>query len=320
MKAYELSLIDLDKTLGDYLGNKVDSLKKDITIREILTHQSGLAAWIPFYRYTLDENGFCDSNYCYMPNSTYSIQVAESLYVNSEIIDTIYNYINRSPLKTKGKYLYSDLGYFYLKKILDSITYNSFYPTLLQSYYNPMGMQTMGFLPLKRFPLNRIIPTEDDTYFRHQLVHGYVHDPGAAMLGGIAGHAGLFSNSLDLAIYMQMLLNGGYYGNTRFLNPKTIELFTSKQYENNRKGLGFDKPEKDYKKPGPTIKDMSADGFGHTGFTGTAVWADPKYDLIYVFLSNRVNPTADNKKLIQMNVRTDIMQVIYDDLLNKNSN
>jgi CubicO group peptidase (beta-lactamase class C family) len=180
-------------------------------------------------------------------------------------------------------------------------------------------MNRTVFKPLEQFPLSRIVPTEDDDYFRHQLVHGYVHDPAAAMLGGVAGHAGLFSTTHDFAKLMQMLLNEGAYGGKRYFDPATVQLFTSQQYEDNRKGLGFDKPEPDTSKVSPTGELASLQTFGHTGFTGTCIWADPKHDLIYGFFSNRVHPDADNEKLISMDFRTIIQDAIYRSFLDKNA-
>lgn len=317
MRLYEMGLLDLDKDLDSYLGNQVDSSKKTLAIREILTHQSGLSAWIPFYKYTLTEGGLCDSNYCFSPNDFFATKVADDLYTHSGIRDTIYKLINSSKMKTRGQYLYSDLGYFYMLKIFDTLGFPSLDGYLESNFYNPMGMTKTLYNPMRRFGKDVIVPTEEDNYFRRQLVHGYVHDPAAAMLGGVAGHAGLFSNTNDMAKLFQMLLNDGSYNNVNYFEKSTVKLFTSKQYENNRKGLGFDKPEKRPNKPGPTIRDVSAGTFGHTGFTGTCVWADPEHDLVYIFLSNRIHPSAENMKLIRTNVRTDILQVVYDGILEK---
>ncbi|MBI3143393.1 MAG: serine hydrolase [Bacteroidetes bacterium] len=317
MRFYELGLMDLDKTLGDYLGEEVDSNKRDLVLREILTHQSGLAAWIPFYKYTLTEGGLCDSNYCYAPNSFFELPVADNLYVHAGIADSIYQIINKSPLQVRGKYLYSDLGYFYILKILRGLNDGEFDTYLQSNFYSPLGMDKTLFNPLQRFSKEVIAPTEDDKYFRHQLVHGYVHDPAAAMLGGIAGHAGLFSTAGDVAKLFEMFLRQGNYNGVNYLEPETIALFTQTQYPGNRKGLGFDKPETRAGIPSPLNKDASPETYGHTGFTGTCVWADPKHHLLYVFLSNRVYPSGENWKLLSMNTRTDILQVVYDDLLGK---
>lgn len=317
MRFYELGEIDLDKTLYDYLGEEVDSSKMDLSLREILTHQSGLSAWIPFYKYTLTEGGICDSNYCYSPNATFNLKVADSLFVQGGIRDSIYKMINKSKMKVRGKYLYSDLGYFYLLKILEKINPAAYEQYLYVNFYNSLGMLHTMYNPTDVYNKSQIVPTEKDNYFRQQLVHGYVHDPAAAMMGGVAGHAGIFSNTNDVAKLFQMLLQNGSYNQVNYFEPETVKIFTSKQYETNRKGLGFDKPEKREGVPGPLISDVSPLTFGHTGFTGTCVWVDPEHNLVYVFLSNRVYPTAVNKKLITMNVRTDILQVVYDDLLNK---
>jgi CubicO group peptidase (beta-lactamase class C family) len=185
------------------------------------------------------------------------------------------------------------------------------------NFYAPLGLSTLGFKPRQRFPLERIIPTENDVRFRKQLLQGDVHDPAAAMKGGVSGHAGVFSNANDLAIIMQMLLNGGQYGGKRFIQESTVAEFTKQQYvENeNRRGIVFDKPEVDFSKNGPTAHDASSKTFGHTGFTGTCMWADPEHQLVFVFLSNRVNPDANNSKLSDLNVRTNIQQVVYDAIL-----
>lgn len=175
----------------------------------------------------------------------------------------------------------------------------------------------MCFNPLTRFALSDIVPTENDDYFRNQLVHGYVHDPGAAMFGGVAGHAGLFSNAGDLTVIMQMLLQEGEYGGRRYLAPETVREFTKQQFplDKNRRGIGFDKPDPEIKEDGPTCDSVSNSSYGHTGFTGTYAWADPEYDLVYIFLSNRVYPTAENAKINKMKTRKTIQQVIYDAVL-----
>jgi len=173
----------------------------------------------------------------------------------------------------------------------------------------------MAFNPLNKFSPNEIVPTENDTVFRHQLLDGYVHDPAAAMFGGVAGNAGVFSNANDMAVIMQMLLNKGSYGGRNYLKPATIELFTEKQFPKNRRGLLFDKPEGDKSKASPCSASASLSTFGHQGFTGTCAWADPKYNLIYIFLSNRINPDISNDRLSKMNVRTEIQEIIYKSII-----
>ncbi len=317
MDLYESGDLHLDSTLGYYMNQYLDSIKRELRLRELFTHQAGLKAWIPFYRYTLNEEGFCDSNYCYDPNSFFSLQVADNLFLQRSYRDSIWQMISDSKIEGRGSYNYSDLGFFYLKKVLEQFLQVPFEKYVQHHFYDPLGMRNTSFLPLQHFPLPRIIPTEKDDYFRHQLIHGYVHDPAAAMLGGIAGHAGLFSNVNDFAKLMQMFLNGGTYAGKRYFDKKTIDLFTSKQYEDNRKGLGFDKPQMNPDKVSPASHLATKKTFGHTGFTGTCVWADPKHDLIYAFFSNRVHPTMENGKLVSMDVRTDIQDFIYRSFLSK---
>ncbi len=315
MRLYDIGRISLKDSLGQYLAMDIDSMKADLTLKEILTHQAGLEAWIPFYKYTLTEEGFCDSNYCYEPNSFFRIKVANNLYLQANYTDSIWRMINESKVEGRGNYRYSDLGFFYMKKLVEKLIQVPFKDYLDKNFYKPLGLTKTVFLPREEFSLKNIVPTEDEDNFRNQLIHGYVHDPAAAMLGGIAGHAGLFSNANDLAKLMQMLLNGGKYGDKRYFSWPTVQQFTSQQYEDNRKGLGFDKPETDPDKLSPASDLASAKTFGHTGFTGTCVWADPKHDLVYVFLSNRVHPNRENRKLISMDFRTNIQREIYKSFL-----
>jgi CubicO group peptidase (beta-lactamase class C family) len=201
-----------------------------------------------------------------------------------------------------------------MKEIVESSTNESLDRYVNNSFYKPMGMTSACFNPRNHIKLKDIVPTENDNYFRHQLVHGYVHDPGAAMLGGVSGHAGLFANANDMAKLMQMLLQKGYYGGTQYIKPETVEQFTKQQFplNENRRGIGFDKPLPDDRDQGPTCASATLKSFGHSGFTGTYVWVDPEYNLVYIFLSNRINPTAKNTKLIKMDTRTKIQQIIYD--------
>ena len=182
-----------------------------------------------------------------------------------------------------------------------------------KTFYMPMGMRTTGFRPRNKFPLDLIVPTEEEKHFRRQVTRGDVHDEGASMFGGVAGHAGLFSNSYDLAMLYQMLLNGGEFNGRRYLKPETIKLFTSYQSGTSRRGYGFDKPEKDNKiRKDPYPSELASPStFGHTGFTGTCVWVDPKYDLVYIFLSNRVYPTRNNPRLSALGVRGKVQDAIY---------
>ncbi|HXH18265.1 MAG TPA: glycoside hydrolase family 3 N-terminal domain-containing protein [Chitinophagales bacterium] len=313
MRLYDERKFQLNRTLGDYLTILDSSPLKSLMTKDVLLHQARLRSWIPFYQTTIADSVYAKF-YQKEKKEPYIIEVAKDMFMRKDGTDSIYFQIINSKLNPKKEYLYSDLGFYLFKQIVEKLSGRTFEDYTAKTFYQPLGLSTMTFKPLEKFPRERIVPTEDDKTFRKQLLQGYVHDPGAAMLGGVSGHAGLFSNANDLAILMQMLLNRGEYAGVRYFSPTTVSLFTRKQEENNRRGLGFDKPELDPYKLKSTATDASPRTFGHSGFTGTCVWADPDYNLIYVFLSNRVHPTADNQKLIQKNIRTQIHQAIYDAL------
>jgi beta-N-acetylhexosaminidase len=315
MKLYDDGNIDLNKKLSKLLPELKFTNKKNIVFRDMLTHQAGLQSWIPFWTSTVSNGVLMDNLYKAAASKDYPTRVAEGIYLKKGYSDTIWSKIIKSPLGEKGKYVYSDLGFITTKKIVEKQSKEPIDKFVRNTFYAPLGLSTMGFLPLTRFNKKRIVPTEDDTKFRKQLLQGDVHDPAAAMMGGIAGHAGIFSNANDLAILMQMLLQNGEYGGRRYLKETTVAEFTKQQFPKNRRALGFDKQESDPNKSGPVCKSASAKTFGHQGFTGTCVWVDPEYNLVYVFLSNRVNPDADNEKLVKMNVRTDVQQAIYNAII-----
>ncbi|MES2430002.1 MAG: glycoside hydrolase family 3 N-terminal domain-containing protein [Bacteroidota bacterium] len=313
MKLYEDGKIDLKKKLGNYLSWVKDSNKENLLIEDILLHQAGLSPFIPFYKELIKLGNGDLSNYLSEEKTdSFSIPVAQDQFLRNDWQDTIYKRILESPLTTRGKYVYSDNGFILLGKVVEALTGMTLDEYVKTNFYSPLKLQSIGFKPLNNLPEYKIVPTENDNEFRFQTLRGFVHDPGSAMLGGVAGHAGLFSNAGDLAVLMQMLLNGGVYDGKRYLKKQTIDLFTDYHTES-RRGYGFDKPEKDnYKRaePYPCLS-ASSQTFGHTGFTGTCVWVDPKYNLTYIFLSNRINPTAENKKLLNMNVRTNVQEAIY---------
>jgi beta-N-acetylhexosaminidase len=315
MKLYDEGKLDLKKKLGHYLSWVKGSNKENLTIENILLHQAGLVAYIPFYKETIDTNGVpLPDYYAAAPNDSFSIKVATKLYMRTDWRDTIYKRILQSPLGKANRYIYSDNDFIFLGKIVEAVSGLPLNEYVQRTFYKPMGLTTAGFKPGEQFSLNRIAPTEQEKYFRLQLLRGDVHDPGAAMFGGVAGHAGLFSNAYDMAVIMQMLLNGGTMNGKRYLQKETVDLFTAYQSSISRRGYGFDKPEKDNAiRPDPyPCYSASPLTFGHTGFTGTCVWADPVYNLVFVFLSNRVNPEGgDNRKLLTMNVRTNIQEAIY---------
>ncbi|MGL6267956.1 MAG: serine hydrolase domain-containing protein, partial [Chitinophagaceae bacterium] len=306
MKLYDQGKIDLDKKLGNYLPWVRGSDKESILIKDILLHQAGLKAWIPFSRETIDtltgipKDGF----YRQLPSADYSVRVADSLFMRTSWRDTLYRRILQSPLEAKGKYVYSDNDFIFLGLIVEAISGMPLNAYVQKEFYRPLGLVSAGFRPLDRFPKSQVAPTEAEKIFRRQLIHGYVHDPGAAMFGGVAGHAGLFSNAYDIAVIMQMLLNKGVMNGRRYISDSTIEKFTAYNSGISRRGLGFDKPEKDNatrREPYPTLS-ASPLTFGHTGFTGTCAWADPKENLVFIVLANRVHPDGSNK-FLRMNVR-----------------
>lgn len=314
MKLSEDSLFSLDHNLCDYLGEWVDTTNyMNMGMRDIFSHQAGLPAFIPFYASTLQKGVPRYDIYSIAQNETYPLRVARELYIRSDQSDRMFRQILDHPIKTEKKYKYSDVGYYFALRIIEKQSGLPMDQYLNETYYRPLSLSTMGYKPLERFKKSTITPTEYDQYFRKQLVHGDVHDPGAAMLGGVGGHAGLFSNANDLGILMQMYLNGGTYGGDYFFDSTIINDFTRCQFcdNHNRRGAGFDKPLRQ-NGSGPSCGCTSREAFGHQGFTGTVTWADPQEEVVYVFLSNRVYPNANNRKLAQMNIRTDIQQVFYD--------
>ena len=319
MKLYDEGKLDLKKKLGEYLPAVKGTNKEQLTIENLLLHQAGLVPYIPFYKETTDSSGIpLPGFYSKDKNDTFSVRVAENIFMRTDWKDTILKRVLYSPLSNAGKYVYSDLDFIFLGMVVEKISGLSLNEFVKQKFYRPMSLATAGFLPRQRIALNRIVPTETETGFRKQQIRGDVHDPGAAMLGGIAGHAGLFSNAYDIAVIMQMLLNGGTLNGKRFLQEETVKMFTNYQSSASRRGYGFDKPEKDNAKrqePYPALS-ASASTFGHLGFTGTCTWADPERNLVFVFLSNRVHP-ASNDLFSKLNVRPKIFETIYQSLPRK---
>jgi beta-N-acetylhexosaminidase len=314
MKLVDEGKMNVDDHLCTYLPELMGTNKQEISIREMMSHQAGLKDWIPFWTKTVQKNGeYKEGIYNKTPNDFFTKRVAENLYINKNYEDTIYKQIAESPVKEHGTYLYSDLGYYYLKRIIENETGVTEDEFVRSTFYAPLGLTTMGYKPRECFDLNRIIPTEFDAKFRKQLVHGDVHDQGAAMLGGVGGHAGLFSDANDLGVMMQMYMDNGIYGGHRYIDSTTVENFTKCQYcFENRRGLGFDKPEMTAGKESPVCLCVTAESFGHTGFTGTMAWADPVNHIVYIFLSNRVYPDAEDNKLAKSGIRGKIHQAIYD--------
>ncbi len=304
MLLYDLGKLSLDSTVGDYLPMARKTNKNDIKVREILEHQAGLIPDIPTFEPLKPTDHSTDSS------AAFPTKVNNGYYLRKDFFkDVMWPEMLNSPLRTRGKYVYSDLSMCFMQQIIETLTSTPENVYIQQQLYTPLGLQTTGFLPLYRFPVSRIPPTEDDEVYRHALLDGYVHDPTAALMGGVAGHAGLFSDANDLAILYQMMLNRGAYGGVQYIKPETVDLFTAKQSDVSRRGLGFDRwdpiPEHHY-----PSQLASPQAYGHTGFTGTCVWVDPKYNLVYIFLSNRVNPSVSSK-LSNLNIRPRIQDVIY---------
>jgi len=313
MQNVDAGVFNIDKRIAKYLTIDDTSSKAKLTSRKMLSHNARLWPWIPFYRETLNENGSLNTEiYSNKQEGDYQIQVAERVFMSEVYLDTIMDRVIHSKMREEKGYKYSDLPYYMLKEVIEKQEGASLKDLVQDRIYEDLGADLTGYHPLDKFDAQKIVPTENDTYFRQQLLRGYVHDPGAAMQNGVGGHAGLFSNANDLAKLMQMFLNGGVYGGKRYVEEKTLKEFTSCQYcrKNNRRGIGFDKPVIDDSE-GPTCKQASPSSYGHSGFTGTMVWADPEHDLIYVFLSNRIHPSAENFILVRENFRTRIQEVIY---------
>jgi len=305
--------------LSQYKVSWRKSNKGQLTIREIMAHQAGLQPFIPFYHKLLNGSNQDSALIARHYSLSFPVRVADAMYVGQQWQEYVIDSILASPLAKKREYKYSDLGFILLAEAITQVTNQPLSSYVKHSFYDKLGLTTMGYHPRDRFSISRIAPTENDTVFRKQLVHGDVHDPTAAMMGGVSGHAGLFSDALDVAVIMQMLLQDGRYGGEMLIDSAVVAQFTKVQFpENkNRRGLGFDKPAKPGE-PGPTCDMASPLSFGHSGFTGTYAWADPATGLVYVFLSNRVYPDAGNNLITKLNIRTRIQEAMYKSIRDSN--
>ncbi|MCB0374741.1 MAG: serine hydrolase, partial [Sinomicrobium sp.] len=314
MKLEEAGKITLQSKLQDMLPELKGTNKADLTLLEILSHYARLKPWVPFYLKTLDSAPARPSPRYYRktPSVEFSVKVAENLYLRNDYKDTIFKIVADTDLMEKLEYRYSDLPFIILKRYVEKAYNQSLDKLVWENIYKPLGANYTTYNPLEKFDKDAIIPSEVDNYYRYQTLQGYVHDMGAAMQGGVGGHAGLFTNANDIAKIMQMYLQKGFYGGKRYFKTETIDKFNKCYFckNNNRRGVGFDKPQ--LGEAGPTCGCVSMTSFGHSGFTGTYTWADPEADLVYVFLSNRTYPTATNRKLITQGTRTIIQQLIYD--------
>jgi CubicO group peptidase (beta-lactamase class C family) len=314
MTWYEKQPLLLKSTLGNHTNRLKGSDKEKLVFEDVLAHQSGLQAWIPFYASTIATDSTKSYWYSAIPAEGFNA-VVPGMYLRSNIRDTMFAMLAKSPLKGT-EYRYSDLGYYLFQEMLEERFNEPLDQWAAHTFFAPLGARRLTYNPLiAGFSKSEIVPTEEDGYWRNTTVHGTVHDMGAAMMNGVAGHAGLFANANDLAKMMQMYLNGGYYGGHRYFQESTVQLFSGCAFceLQNRRGLGFDRKQLE-EGPGPSCTCASEQSFGHTGFTGTMVWMDPKEDLLYIFLSNRTFPDAENWKLSKLDVRTNIQEYIYDAL------
>ncbi|WOD45216.1 serine hydrolase domain-containing protein [Hwangdonia lutea] len=319
MKLFEEGKLDLDAPFSTYWKDwKHKKDKKDITLRELLAHQSGIKPYIVFLAEVYKKNGKIKKRFIKTKKSKrFSQQYYNDIYVKNRFKNKIYRHIKRVKADGKKEYLYSGIASLIYPQIIEDITGVPYRTYLQDNFYKPLGCNTLGYLPKDKNFKNAIVPTEIDTVFRKTLVNGWVHDDNAALLGGISGNAGLFGSATDLAKFMQMLVQNGTYANKQYFKPETVKEFTRIQYpeNNNRRGLGFDKPligndtlsiKEAY--PAPQV---SPESFGHAGFTGTFVWADPKNELVFIFLSNRVYPSRTHRNIYTLNIRPKLQQLFY---------
>ncbi|NOY37491.1 MAG: serine hydrolase, partial [Chlorobi bacterium] len=318
MRLHDQGKFQLDVPFYTYWPQWKHSNKKEVIVRDVLAHQARLKSWIPYWRNTVRHGHFKWHTFSLDSSGRYTLYVAPRIFLNKNYTRKIYKAIKKSPLEPEKKYLYSGLSFYLYPQIIKNLTGYDYPDYVKDSIYKPLGAYTITFNPYKNFKLPEIVPTENDTFFRKEQLHGWVHDEGAAMMGGISGNAGLFGTANDLAKLMQMYLQMGEFGGRRFISDSTMHEFTRCQFpENgNRRGLGFDKPlienatltsERVY-----PARSASPSSFGHSGYTGTFTWADPENGLLYIFFSNRVYPTRYNSRIYDLNIRTAIHQVLYD--------
>jgi len=303
MRLTEQNKLKLDTNIGAYIALARPTAMNEIPVREVMLHQAGFIPYIAFH------DGVKATDHSPDSSAAYPTKVADGYFIRKDYFkDVMWPQMLNAPIRTRGKYVYSDISMYVMKDIVEQISGEPLNIYTAENFYAPLGMQTAGFLPRNRFSRDQIIPTEDDTYFRKTLLVGYVHDQGAALVGGVSGHAGLFASTNDMAIMYQMFLNKGTYGGQTYFKPGTVETFTAQQSNVSRRGLGFDRWDPNLSKKYPSST-ASSQTYGHTGYTGTAVWVDPSRGLVYVFLSNRVNPSVTNK-LVSMGIRSRIQDVI----------
>ncbi|MFN0213315.1 MAG: glycoside hydrolase family 3 N-terminal domain-containing protein [Saprospiraceae bacterium] len=312
MKLVEDQKVLLDAPMSAYVPELKKTDKKDLNVREIMAHHAGLQAWIPFYQQTLTPEKMPSTNiYQSKAQGGFEVPVAKDMFISNAWLDTVWQQIFNSPLSGNKNYKYSDLDLYLCARAVQNLSGVSVDMFADREFYRPLGLGTTTYNPWKKALTLRCAPTEEDNYFRHQKLQGYVHDMGAAMLGGVSGHAGLFSNANDLAKIFQMLLNGGNYGWKQYLKPETVRLFTTRFAASTRRGIGFDMKELDDKLTANMSALAGKNAFGHLGFTGICAWADPDKNLIFIFLSNRTYPTMENNKLGNADFRPRLQSIVY---------
>lgn len=317
----DMDLFDPDEKLSKYFPAFKGSDKSNLVLRDILAHQAGLAAWIPYWQNMIKDNGeFRCWTVKTKESPKYNVQLSPGLYLNENYKKKIFRQIKKSPLG-EASYLYSGLSFYLFPDIIKELSGMEYEDFLKDKIYHPIGAENITFNAYLRYPLVQIVPTENDDFFRKTQIHGYVHDEGAAMMGGLSGNAGLFASANDLIKLYEMYRRYGNYGGKQIIREDIVREYTSYQFieNDNRRGLGFDKPSlpdsslsRSQVYPCPSA---SASSFGHSGYTGTFAWADPEEEISYVFLSNRVYPTRNNNKISSMNIRTEILQTIYDSII-----
>jgi CubicO group peptidase (beta-lactamase class C family) len=319
MKLYDENKFDLNAPIDRYIAEADTSNKGEINVRLALAHHARLAGWIPFYKKTVSESKTdpapLEKYYSKILRPGFTIPVADSLFLRTDYRDSIWSRIYVSELKDITRYKYSDLAFYFMHKTIENLTGEPLNIYAEKSFYKPLGLNKTGYLPLQKHDRANIAPSEIDNYFRMQIVRGHVHDMGAAMLGGVSGHAGLFSNSKELAVIFQMLLNGGNYGGMEYIKPETIKLFTTRYHESTRRGLGFDMKELNSNRTLNMSELASASTFGHLGFTGIAAFADPEENLVFIFVSNRTFPSMNNYKFSNGDYRPRIQSQIYKSMM-----
>lgn len=309
---------DLHLPISRYIPEEDTTTKASIIYEDMLSHVSGLAGWIPFYKNTLDkETEKLPSTEYYRRSSEpgFDVMVTPSLFLRSDYPDSIWRTVFSSTMRENNNYRYSDLAFYILNRTVKNISGHEVDGYAEMNFYNPLGLRRTLFNPYRIFDSSLIPPTEHDTYWRNEVIQGTVHDMGAAMLGGVSGHAGLFSNSMELSVLMQMLLNGGHYGGRQYLSPSTINYYTKRHWRSSRRGIGFDMKELDPDRMENMSVKASRHAFGHLGFTGIAAFADPDHDLIYIFLSNRTYPSMNNNKFSKGDYRPKIQTVVYNAMM-----